>query len=157
MIAALPVVVSFVLAMAQEKTVQVTDPAAGVSFSFPARFSITEQSRDTSYCTWFLVLRSGAEEIRIGLTGNSLVEAAANENFRMSGTQWSSEGKPARMVAATRYTALEGEETERNGRRRSVTVAFFERRGACSAIMTTTSAEARKPLYAIAESFRFTR
>lgn len=153
----IPIVVLTALAVPQSREVKYSDPAAGVEFTYPSSYQITEQSRDYSQCSWFVTLRSGDSEIRLNFTGNSFGEVAESENFESNGTHWTFFGKQARVVTRSSYRSVEADLTDDRGRPRSATVAFLERHGKCSAVLVTPSSGARAVLYAIADSFRFTR
>ena len=147
----------FLLDAAQVQSTRFSDPAAGVSFSYPSNWQITEQNLDSSPCSWLVTLSSGSSELRINLTGNTFQVVAESEYFRLNGNQWTLGGKQTRSVARSNYRALEGERSDPRGNTLSVTLAVIERSDKCSVLFTTSTLAARKTLYSIADSFRFTR
>ena len=147
----------FLLDAAQVQSTRFSDPAAGVSFSYPSNWQITEQNLDSSPCSWLVTLSSGSSELRINLTGNTFQVVAESEYFRLNGNQWTLGGKQTRLVAGSNYRALEGERSDPRGNTLSVTLAVIERSDKCSVLFTTSTLAARKTLYSIADSFRFTR
>lgn len=140
----------------QTQSKRYSDSEAGVSFSFPSTWEIVEHSQDYSMCSWFVTLRSGSEEINIGLTGNGFRAVAESEYFQYNG-MWTLDGKPVHVVTGSSYRALEGEYLDPRGRSVTVTFAMIERVGKCSVRFITSSSAARKVLYSMAESFRFSQ
>lgn len=153
----IPLLLIFLLNAAQVQPTRFSDAAAGVSFSYPSSWQITEQSQDYSLCSWFVTLTSGSAELRINFTGNTFQAVAESEYFQTQDGQWTLGGKPARVASGSFYRALEGERSDPRGNTLAVTLAMIERAGKCSVVFTTSSPAARKTIYTIAEGFRFTR